>query len=110
MKKKIYLFCSAGMSTSILASKMQDCANGYNIPVEIKAFPHSDIDNIVRNLKPDCILLGPQVGYTLEETKKIYGQNGTPISVINSNDYGLMKAEQVLKMAIILIKNSVKNN
>lgn len=108
--KKIYLFCSAGMSTSLLANKMQECANGYKIPVEVKAFPHSEIDNIVKTFSPDCILLGPQVRYTLEETKKLYGGDGTPVAVIDTNDYGLMKAENVLKMAVVLIKNSSKNN
>lgn len=96
--KKIYLFCSAGMSTSILANKMQECANSYSIPVEVKT------------LSPDCILLGPQVKYTYDETKKIYGEeNGIPVAVIDRNDYGLMKAENVLKMAVVLIKNAIKN-
>ncbi|MGL5412946.1 PTS sugar transporter subunit IIB [Cetobacterium sp.] len=108
--KKIYLFCSAGMSTSILANKMQECANSYSIPVEVKAFPHCEIANIVKTLSPDCILLGPQVKYTYDETKKIYGEeNGIPVAVIDRNDYGLMKAENVLKMAVVLIKNSIKN-
>ena len=31
--KKVYLFCSAGMSTSMLASNMQDVANQHNLPV-----------------------------------------------------------------------------
>lgn len=107
--KKIYLFCSAGMSTSLLASKMQECANGYNIPVEVKAFPHSEMDSIVKRLNPDCILLGPQVKYTYDESVRLYGGDGTPVAVINTNDYGLMKAENVLKMAVVLIKNSSKN-
>lgn len=109
MKKRIYLFCSAGMSTSILANKMQTCANNYNLPIEVKAFPLSDIDTIVKSLNPDCILLGPQVKYTYEDTKKMYGNDGTPVAVIDTNDYALMKAENVLKMAVVLVKNSNKN-
>ncbi len=38
--KKFYLFCSAGMSTSMLAKKMQNCANENNLKVEIKAFKY----------------------------------------------------------------------
>ncbi|WP_300340187.1 PTS sugar transporter subunit IIB [Fusobacterium sp.] len=109
MKKKIYLFCSAGMSTSILANKMQKCADGYNLPVEVKAFPLSEIDSIIKTLNPDCILLGPQVKHTYEETKKMYGVDGTPVAVIDTNDYALVKAENVLKMAVVLVKNSIKN-
>ena len=32
--KRFYLFCNAGMSTSLLASKMQKVADEHNIPIE----------------------------------------------------------------------------
>lgn len=51
MNKKIYLFCSAGMSTSLLASKMQNVANQHNLPIEVEAFPYADIDKIVEQKK-----------------------------------------------------------
>lgn len=38
-KKHIYLFCSAGMSTSLLVSKMRAQAEKYEVPVIIEAFP-----------------------------------------------------------------------
>lgn len=104
--KKIYLFCSAGMSTSFLANKMQECANSHNLPVEVKAFSYGEISNIVNEFHPDCILLGPQVKFLFEETKKIYGQDGTPVSLIDQSDYGMMRAENVLKMAVMLIKQA----
>ncbi|CDL31953.1 PTS system, chitobiose-specific IIB component [Enterobacter hormaechei] len=37
-KKHIYLFCSAGMSTSLLVSKMRAQAEKYEVPVVIEAF------------------------------------------------------------------------
>lgn len=37
-KKHIYLFCSAGMSTSLLVSKMRAQAEKYEVPVIIEAF------------------------------------------------------------------------
>lgn len=104
--KKIYLFCSAGMSTSFLANKMQECANSHGLPVEVKAFSHAEISKIVNELHPDCILLGPQVKYLFEETKRVYGQDGTPVCVIDQSDYGMMCAENVLKMAVMLIKQA----
>ena len=67
MKKKIYLFCSAGMSTSLLASKMQKVADQHNLPIEVEAFPYLEIDKIVKEKNPDCILLGPQVKYMYNE-------------------------------------------
>ena len=42
-KKHIYLFCSAGMSTSLLVSKMRAQAEKYEVPVIIEAFPESEM-------------------------------------------------------------------
>lgn len=102
--KKIYLFCSAGMSTSMLASSMQDVANQHKLPIEVKAFPINKLEEIVPTLHPDCILLGPQVKYLLEKTMAEFGNTGIPIAVIDTNDYGMMNGERVLKAAIKLIK------
>ena len=94
--KKIYLFCSAGMSTSMLAS----------VPVKVAAHPHNKIGEIIANDRPDCILLGPQVKYMYEETVAQYGKENIPIAVIDAADYGMMDGEKVLKTAIKLIKNN----
>ena len=40
-KKHIYLFCSAGMSTSLLVSKMRAQAEKYEVPVIIEAYPET---------------------------------------------------------------------
>ena len=104
--KKFYLNCSAGMSTSMLAKKMQNCANENNLKVEIKAFSISVMDDIVKTENPDCILLGPQVRYLLDETIKKYSP--IPIMAINMIDYGKMDGEKVLKSAISLYKQSNK--
>ncbi|WP_330614144.1 hypothetical protein [Clostridioides difficile] len=36
MKRKVYLFCSFGMSTSLLADKMQKVADEHNLPKSIE--------------------------------------------------------------------------
>lgn len=102
--KKVYLFCSAGMSTSMLASNMQDVANQHNLPIKVAAFPHNKLDEIISEDRPDCILLGPQVKYMYEETVEQFGSQGIPIAVIDQGDYGMMNGEKVLKSAIRLIK------
>ncbi|WP_270599988.1 PTS sugar transporter subunit IIB [Clostridium baratii] len=106
--KKIYLFCSQGMSTSLLASKMQKVADAHKLPIEVKAFPHGTIESIVMEEHPDCILLGPQVKYLYNETMVKFKDLNTPIAVINTEDYGMMNGEKVLKHAIMLIKNNKK--
>lgn len=102
--KKVYLFCSAGMSTSMLASNMQDVANQHNLPIKVADFPHNKLEEIISEDRPDCILLGPQVKYMYEETVEQFGSQGIPIAVIDQGDYGMMNGEKVLKSAIRLIK------
>lgn len=95
------------MSTSLLASKMQEVATQYNLPIEVKAFSDSKMEDIVSQFNPDVILLGPQVKYLEKETKAKYEPN-TPVEVINLEDYGKVNGERVLKFAISLIKNKGK--
>ncbi|WP_373163239.1 PTS sugar transporter subunit IIB [Agathobaculum sp. Marseille-P7918] len=104
--KKIYLFCSAGMSTSMLASKMQETADAHNLPIKVAAYAHNKLGEILNTDRPDCILLGPQVKYMYDETVAQYGKEGIPIAVIDAGDYGMMDGEKVLKTAIKLIKQN----
>lgn len=104
--KKVYLFCSAGMSTSMLASKMQKVADDHQLPIEVEAFPDGKIGQIIDEKHPDVILLGPQVKYRYAEIAEKYGSTGIPIQVIDQTDYGMMNGEKVLKSAIKLMKSA----
>ena len=84
--KKVYLFCSAGMSTSMLASNMQDVANQHNLPIKVAAFPHNKLEEIISEDRPDCILLGPQVKYMYEETVEQFGSQGIPIAGVDQDE------------------------
>lgn len=101
--KKIDLFCSAGMSTSMLAKKMQDVADAHKIAVKVEAFPSGEIDNLVETDTPDCILLGPQVRFMLDGVSEKYADR-IPVAVIDSGDYGRLDGERVLKLAIVELK------
>ena len=104
--KRVYLFCSAGMSTSRLASKMQSVANSHDLPIEVEAFPDGKIGQIIDERHPDVILLGPQVKYRYNEVVEKYGSTGIPIQVIDQTAYGMMDGEKVLKTAIKLMKSA----
>ena len=43
---KIYLFCNAGMSTSMMASKMQKVADQHSLDIEVKAFSDNLLDKM----------------------------------------------------------------
>ena len=97
--KKIMLVCSAGMSTSLLVTKMEQAAEKVGDEVEIFALPMSD--GINRLSTVDCVLLVPQVRFNLgkikEEAAKV--NPGLPVDVIDMKDYGMMNGEKVYNYA-----------
>jgi PTS system cellobiose-specific IIB component len=104
MNKKIYLFCAAGMSTSLLVNKMREQALKHSVPVDIEAFPESRTSE--KGPEADVILLGPQVSYMLSDISSRFPNK--PVAVIDSIMYGKMDGLGVLKMAIAEIKNATK--
>lgn len=101
--KKIYLFCSAGMSTSMLARNMQKAADAHNLPVKVDAFSSSKIASLVESDHPDVILLGPQVSFMLDDISATYSDRAA-VGLIDSADYGALDGERVLKYSIMLMK------
>lgn len=99
---QIKLFCTAGMSTSMLVEKMRKAAKAQGIEAEIAAYPESELYLQVQGI--DVALLGPQIAYKLESDKKICDEAGVPIAVIPMIDYGMLNGEKVLKMAMELSK------
>ncbi|MGM0218462.1 PTS sugar transporter subunit IIB [Enterococcus sp. AZ126] len=107
-KKKIYLFCDAGMSTSIMVNKMMEVVEKHQMPLEITAFPVARAQEVVDQEKPVAILLGPQVRFLLEKTKEQFTPQGIPVAAITPEIYGMMDGEKALKEALKLIKSNKK--
>ncbi|WP_251712271.1 PTS sugar transporter subunit IIB [Lactococcus ileimucosae] len=103
--KVIALACAAGLSTSLLVSKMQKAAEASGKNYEIFAKSTADIDNMLTaNPKPDVLLLGPQVAFMKAEVQKKAEAAGVPMDVINMQDYGMMRGDNVLANAENLMK------
>lgn len=100
--KRILLVCSAGMSTSLLVSKMKAAAEKENIKCEINATAEAELKEHIDST--DVILIGPQVRFLLSKIKSNTVSKGIPVEVINAIDYGTMNGEKVLKQALSLIK------
>ena len=98
---KIKLFCAAGMSTSMLVTKMQASAKERGIDVEIAAFPEGTIDAETNDC--DVALLGPQVRFMLTKAKSICEPKGIPVDVIPMQDYGMMNGAKVLDKALAML-------
>lgn len=104
-KKTIMLVCSAGMSTSLLVTKMQKAADAKGIEADIFAVSASDADNNLANKAVDVLLLGPQVRFMKADFEKRLESKGIPLDIINMADYGMMNGEKVLQQALQLIAN-----
>lgn len=103
--KTIMLVCSAGMSTSLLVTKMQKAAEAKNIEADIFAISASEVDSTLEKKNIDVLLLGPQVRYMKAQFEmKLQGKN-IPVESINMQHYGMMNGEKVLEEALKLIDN-----
>ncbi|SDZ65719.1 PTS system, cellobiose-specific IIB component [Evansella caseinilytica] len=102
--KNIVLVCAAGMSTSLLVSKMKEAAKNSPEKITINATAGSDLAKFADEMQ--VLLLGPQVSYMKSKYESEFGSKGIPVEVINSVDYGMMHGEKVLERALELIDNS----
>lgn len=93
----IYLVCNAGMSTSILVSKMKEEAKKQNIEANIEAFSVEILNEKIDSA--DVILIGPQIRHMVPEIEKVVSGK-CPTAVIDMRDYGLINGANVLKKAL----------
>ncbi len=97
--KKILLVCNAGMSTSLLVTKMEKVAVARGLDVEIEAVPVASVKD--HQGKCDVCLVGPQIRYNLEMVKESLK---VPTEVIDMKVYGLANGEAALDHALELMK------
>lgn len=99
---RIGLFCAAGMSTSLLVSKMRRNAEERGLEVYVQAYPEVELSKRIDEI--DVALLGPQVRYMLSKAKAICEPKGIPVEVIDIMNYGKMNGEKVLDRAVQLLE------
>ena len=95
--KKILLVCSAGMSTSLLVTKMRNSAKEKGIEVEIDALPVAEASTAVDNV--DIVLLGPQVRFQKGTVEKLV-KGRIPVEVMVMRLYGMMNGKAILEDAL----------
>ena len=99
--KTIMLVCSAGMSTSLLVSKMEKAAEAQNLEVKIFAVSEAESNRYFDEI--NVMLLGPQVRFLKKKMEKAVEGKNIPVEVIESIDYGMMNGEAVLAKALELL-------
>ena len=93
--KHIVLVCNMGMSTSALMKKMSKYAESIAFECTVNAYPVAELENVVD--EADCILVGPQISYQLDNIKKV--SKDVPVSAIPMQVYGMMDGKKVIEMA-----------
>jgi len=99
----ILLCCAAGMSTSLLVTKMEKAAQEQGLEGKIWAVAANSVNQHIDNA--DVLLLGPQVRYLLSNMEKLGEEKGIPVDAINPIHYGTCNGAEVLKTAINLVDN-----
>lgn len=90
--RKIVLFCAAGMSTSLLVTKMKEAATNMDYEVEINAYPLSEASE--KGVDADIILLGPQVRFDLKKVQALFPEK--KVEAIEMRAYGMMDGKAVI--------------
>lgn len=101
---RILLVCSAGMSTSLLVTKMEKAAKEQGVEVTIWAVSTDAADSNMA--KADVVLIGPQIRFQLPDMKKKGEKYNIPVEAIPSVDYGMCNGPKVLSFATKLINDN----
>lgn len=99
MTKKLYIFCSAAMSSSAIAAKMQQSADNQNLQIQVQAFAESNLN--AKAPEADVIILSPQIRYLEKTVKQTYPNK--IVYIIEMTDYIPTKAENILTKTLNLL-------
>ncbi|NLS12510.1 PTS sugar transporter subunit IIB [Vibrio sp. SM6] len=100
MTKKIFLVCSAGMSTSMVVTKMREAAQSKGIDTEIKAYSVSEFSDVVDQYQ--VCLVAPQIKYEFDRLSGICNEKGVKCGQIGMMEYGMMNGAAILDAALAL--------
>jgi len=98
--KKIVLLCAAGMSTSLLVTKMRKAAEEAGFKCDIDAYPVAKAPEV--GADADVVLLGPQVRFNLAKVQEQCP--GIPVESIDMAAYGMMDGKKVISRVMELVK------
>lgn len=86
----ILLACNAGMSTSMLAMRIEKAAQAQGHDATVKAYPLAEIDEYLD--EADVVILGPQIKFAFDDVK---AKTDKPVMAVDMKTYGTMDGEKV---------------
>ena len=69
----------------------------HNMPFVVSAHPIAKAVDLVEEKNPVIVLLGPQVKFLEDKTRKQLAKYNVPVDVIDAAIYGAMNGEEVMK-------------
>ena len=97
MTKTIIRACVGGLTTSMLVERINEVIHRDQLDYSFYSIGITGMNNL-KNI--DVLLLSPQLAY-LEEKAKASLQ--VPVAVISDEDFELMRGEEVLRQAEVLM-------
>lgn len=85
--KRIMLVCNAGMSTGILAKKIEAASEN---TVKVSAYSESEYKDCLADI--DLVLIGPQIRFLLPQIEEAVN---VPVQAISPVKYGMMDGKGV---------------
>lgn len=98
MTVKIFLCCAAGMSTSMVVSKMRKVVTEKNLDITIEAYSISEFEDVLPRY--DICMVAPQVSYKFNDFKKRCDDLNKMCYKIEMKDYGMLNGEAILNKAL----------
>lgn len=90
----IYLFCNAGMSTSLVGSKLKKAyhENG-RTDIEVEAFDFSMLQDVAE--EADVLIIGPQIAWAYEDVKNDYPDK--KVILLTMAEFGSMNGQVIME-------------
>ncbi|WP_244833989.1 PTS sugar transporter subunit IIB [Clostridium sp. BJN0001] len=105
---KILLVCAMGASTGVMVNKMKTAAESDSTidksNLEIRAISADNFKESYKNY--DVVLLGPQIRFKEKEFGKLCSDSHIAMKIIPIADYGMMRGDNVLKLAIKMYEDN----
>jgi len=98
----ILLACSSGMSTSLVARKMEEAAKERGIDCKIWAVSQDRAEEEMKDA--DVVLIGPQMRFLKQKLEVRAKELGVKIDVIKPLDYGRCDGNAILSAAVALLE------
>ncbi|WP_034538229.1 PTS sugar transporter subunit IIB [Lactobacillus psittaci] len=90
---KVALFCSGGMSSSLVGSKLQKVYTKEDKDIKVDAYDFGMLDEVGSKL--DVIIIAPQISWAYDQVKKDYPN--AKVIKLTMQEFGSMSGEVVAK-------------